>query len=162
MGHVRVRACDVVCGIRVVIPKFHSHIVTVEQLGHMAYAASLACIHNHKAGYGFPRNGRSFHNAQSRRVQPGNEFLQAALLRAGKEQHMRGVKKTGRQHCRKGVKICVGVAGDKRCSGCVLRRSGRSCGRRLNGGSLLGGGLGGYRLWSRFRRGDHWRLRGWN
>ena len=54
----------------------------------MAYAATLAGVHNHKAGYGIPRNGRSFHNAQRRRIQPGNEFLQAAFLRAGKEQHM--------------------------------------------------------------------------
>ena len=162
MRHVRVRACDVVRGIRVVIPQFHGYVITVEQLGHMAYAATLAGIHNHKAGYGIPRNGRSFHNAQRRRIQPGNEFLQAAFLRAGKEQHMRGVKKSGRQHGCKGVKICIGVAGDERCSACMLRRRRRRSGRRLYGGSLIRCGWGGCRLWGRFRRRDHWRLRGWN
>ena len=79
----------------------------------MVYAATLPGIHNHKAGNVIPGDRCCIHNAQGRHVEPCHQFLQTALLRTGKEQHMGRVQKACGEHASKCIKICIGVAGDK-------------------------------------------------
>ena len=118
LGPVADGCRHIVPGIGMMIPDLDAHIVPIQQARDMVQTIALPGIHHHEAGNRIPVDVVAFAQVVALAVKVGDNLLQAAFLRARKEQDAGRIEMPDGQHGGKGVKIGIGMAGDKGGNSC--------------------------------------------
>lgn len=132
----------VVGSVGVVVPDFQPQTWAVQQGSHMPHAAALTGVYQHQTVKGGPVQAVGGDEVVGLGVQAGIKFLQAAFLRAGKEQHAGSIKPTAASMAAKASKSALAwqvtrVAGLTRGSGGETGGAGRATARPAHGCRFL-------------------------